>query len=54
MAQLIFILKVGGSPIRQDVYKKRFGLNIIKLMLNHIKFLLTLLGRIEFLLILLS
>jgi hypothetical protein len=31
MAPLIFTLKVEGSPIRQDVYKKRFSIDIIKL-----------------------
>ena len=50
MAQLIFTLKVGGSPIRRGVYKKRFGLDVIKLTLNRIKFLPTPLGHIKFLL----
>jgi uncharacterized membrane protein YqaE (UPF0057 family) len=50
MVQLIFILKVRGSPIRRGVYKKRFSLNVIKFILNCIKFLLTLLGYIKFLL----
>jgi hypothetical protein len=48
MAQLTFILKVEGSPARQGVYKKRVGLDVIKLILNYIKFLLMPLGRIKF------
>jgi hypothetical protein len=48
MAQLTFILKIKGFSTRRGVYKKKFSLNIIKLTLNHIKFLLTLLEHIKF------